>query len=190
MGRRYGAILRSLGHHVLGEDVGQRHGAAAESDAIIIATPTDTHAMVLRSCMKLGKPILCEKPICKDMAELRLLMQECGAAGTRLQMVSQYDHLVTDGSEGESAWDYFKSGNDGLAWDCIQIIGLAKQRPRLANSSPVWTCVINGVPLDIAAMDYAYIAMISNWLSAPRDDRERIITSHEAVIAWEAGCAS
>ncbi len=139
--------------------------------------------------MWLKKPILCEKPICKDPDELLALMAECRRAGTRLQMVSQYDHLVGTGT-GPSYWNYFKSGNDGLAWDCIQIIGLAKERPVLDNTSPIWSCMINGLKIYIEQMDKAYILMIREWLLRPRDDIERIITSHLKVVAWEAGCSA
>jgi hypothetical protein len=188
MGKRYRAILRSIGHEVTGEDLQEKHGKASESDAIIIATPTDTHAAVLRSCMALGKPILCEKPIVKDIGALRLLMADCRAAGTRLQMVSQYDYLVGENrGAGLSHWNYFKSGNDGLAWDCIQIISLAKDRPFLSTDSHIWSCSINGQDLHIEDMDDAYYWMIADWLKSPRDDIDRIIKSHEAVVKWEAG---
>jgi len=138
----------------------------------------------------MGKPILCEKPICKDLSVLRDLMAECRDAKTRIQMVSQYDYLVDNESWGDSHWDYFKSGNDGLAWDCIQIISHAETRPVLKNTSPVWSCSVNGRKLQIEEMDYAYIWMIRDWLSSPRDDIERIVKSHEAVVRWEEECKS
>lgn len=140
--------------------------------------------------MWLKKPVLCEKPICKDPDELLALMAECRKAGTRLQMVSQYDYLVDRKSHGPSHWDYYKSGGDGLAWDCIQIIGHAKERPSLKNMSPIWSCMINGKPLQIEQMDFAYIWMIRDWLDKPRDDIDRILESHKAVAKWEADCKS
>ncbi len=146
---------------------------------------------MLRSCLWLGKPILCEKPICKSMGELHLLIAECRVAGTKLQMVSQYDYMVGDRNRrGPSHWNYFKSGNDGLAWDCIQIIGLACALPDLKNDSPFWSCSINGMELHIEDMDKAYNWMIFDWLKNPRDDFDRILATHQKVIDWEAGCSA
>lgn len=140
--------------------------------------------------MAMGKPVLCEKPICKDMTTLKVLMADCRRLGTRLQMVSQYDYLVNPDAVGPTHWDYYRSGNDGLAWDCIQIIAHAKDRARIDNRSPIWSCTINGEPLHIEQMDYAYLWMLKDWLESPRDDIERIIKSHEAVVKWEAACKS
>lgn len=184
MGRRYAAILEHLGHEWTGEDLGVSRGAVDDTDAIIIATPTDTHAEVLRPLLGLGKPILCEKPVCKDMNELKQLMAMCVMAGTRLQMVSQYDYLVNPTACGKSFYHYFKSGPDGLAWDCLQIIANAKERPGLSNGSPVWSCQINGKRLSLSDMDFAYVSMIRDWLQAPRNDISRILDSHQKVIEW------
>jgi myo-inositol 2-dehydrogenase/D-chiro-inositol 1-dehydrogenase len=40
----------------------------AESDAIVIATTTDTHADLLIQAARAGKPVFCEKPISHDLA--------------------------------------------------------------------------------------------------------------------------
>ena len=187
MGRRYAAILEHLGHEWGGEDLGpQGKGSFGDSDAIIIATPTSTHADLIRKVMWLGKPILCEKPICKDMGELRNLMSDCVKAGARLQVVSQYDYLVRQGDQGPTQYDYFKTGPDGLPWDCIQIVDHARDTPTLKNKSPVWHCVINGKVLNLADMDGAYVRMIDEWLARPRNDISRILESHAKCAALEA----
>lgn len=187
MGQRYRAILGALGHTWMGEDVGDRSvGTVEESDAIIVATPTDTHVEVLRALKDCGKPVLCEKPITMDVTELRALMAELVVAGTKLQMVSQYDYLIDPKSKGPTFYDYFKSGRDGLAWDCIQIISHAKGEVVLKNESPIWQCQINGKLLDISKMDSAYAAMVRDWLEAPRNDVSRILDSHQKVVEWLA----
>lgn len=194
MASRYRAILAHLGHEAAGDDLDGHHGAFSPgtSDGIIIATPTETHAELIRFCLPYGKPILCEKPITKCLPELRELMADVVRSGVRLQMVSQYDHLprsYVHKSERSSEYDYFRTGPDGLPWDALQIIWHAEKAPRLAASSPVWKCRLNGYRVSIADMDRAYVEEIKGWLAAPRNDISRIIESHEKVAALEASCS-
>lgn len=184
MGRRYRSILEHLGHQWLGEDLDEKVGTADEADCFIVATPTNTHDQMLTALLGRGKPILCEKPIAKDSQELRRLMANAVLAGARIQMVSQYDYLVSPGACGPSRYNYFRSGPDGLAWDCLQIIWHAKGECRLSNDSPVWDCVINGAQLDLSRMDGAYVSMVRDWLAAPRNDISRILDAHEKVQRW------
>lgn len=186
MAKRYAAILEHLGHSWCGEDLDYSEGLLSDCDAVIVATPTDTHVKVLRQILDCGKPILCEKPITKDLKELRQLMADCVLAGTKLQMVSQYDHLVDWEGRGPSYYDYFKTGPDGMPWDCLQIIWLAKGEVEIGNKSPVWICKINGMPLDLNDMDGAYVDEIKAWLNRPRNDIGRILDSHEKVARLEA----
>ena len=186
MGRRYRAILEHLGHEWMGEDLSQdRKGSVDDADAVIVATPTPTHGQVLDRLLSCGKPILCEKPIMTDMEALRALLADAVISGTRLQMVSQYDYLIDPKSTGPSWYRYFKTGPDGLPWDCLQIIALAKDGCEVSDKSPVWDCGINGKRLDLRLMDQAYVAMIRDWLQAPRNDISRILEAHEKVIAWQ-----
>jgi hypothetical protein len=70
---------------------------------------------------------------------------------------------------GKTIYNYFQSGDDSLLWDCFTIVGLATGEVELSNRSPVWSCQINGVPLDRANMDIAYVRMISSFLSHKGD---------------------
>lgn len=186
MARRYRTILEHLGHECFGEDVnGFQTGSVEESDGVIVATPTPTHAAVLDQLLTCGKPILCEKPVMTDMEALRALLADAVLAGTKIQMVTQYDYLVDPRSSGKSWYNYFKTGPDGLPWDCMQIIALAKGPCEIDNKSPVWDCGINGKRLDLREMDAAYIAMIRDWLQAPRNDISRILDTHQKVSEWQ-----
>ena len=189
MARRYRAILSRLGHEAGGEDLGTIHGfSLAEADAVIVATPTDTHARLLMDLRDSGKPILCEKPITKRLDELEHVLQALKGTGTKLQMVSQYDYLVDDDFEGPTVYDYFKSGSDGLYWDCINIIKHARDYVRVSNDSPVWKCMINGQKLNIGLMDRAYIEMIKDWLANLKQptDYAGIWRAHKKVHDLEA----
>jgi hypothetical protein len=188
MARRYRAILEVLGHETTGEDLDRVDIEGWErADAFIVATPTPTHAEILLRLKGCGRPILCEKPLTKSMTQLETVLSELKRAGTRLQMVSQYDYLVDPAAEGETAYDYFRHGADGLFWDCINIVKHAKGAVLLAEKSPVWKCTINGQALNIRDMDTAYVQMIDHWLKDPtRTDYDEIFNTHKKVADLEA----
>jgi hypothetical protein len=198
MGQRYTAVLRHLGHEPWGFDIpglDEKHELASQvrseaehSDAVIIATPTATHGKLLGILLPTERPILCEKPISKNLSELEWALGFAKLHKASLQMVSQYDYLVDDGFEGETVYDYFKSGGDGLYWDTINIIKHARGKVRVANQSPVWTCQINGQKLNLGLMDRAYIEMVAAWLKRPptRTDSDGIWAAHKKVHDMEA----
>lgn len=182
MGSRYAAIFRYCGVDFVPVDVGDSY-YDQHYDGVLIATPTACHVEHIRKFADSGLPILCEKPITKNLVELDEVIKDCEKHGTMLQMVSQYDELVTH-SSGPTVYDYFKHGGDGLYWDTMNIIYHARGSVEIREQSPIWRCVINGQRLSIADMDMAYIKMIAKWLCGPRSDLERIWQTH--VKAWEA----
>lgn len=168
MGRRYSAVLSYLREPYYAVDRESSPAAiksfASRASRILICTPTETHLGIIKRLMTLGKPILCEKPICKNLDDLNELMSSVRHFGTKLNMVMQYTELVSSNGAGDSEYDYFRHGNDGLAWDCLQIIALAKGHLSLREDSPVWKCKINGQTLDLSSMDMAYVNHIRRWI--------------------------
>ncbi|WP_304119152.1 Gfo/Idh/MocA family oxidoreductase [Mycolicibacterium bacteremicum] len=49
-------------------------------DAVIIATRDDTHADLVRAALRVGKPVMCEKPLAPTAAESAALVQEQAGA--------------------------------------------------------------------------------------------------------------
>ncbi len=206
MGRRYTAILKFLGHEVAGIDGCDGVKAITSEligshDAFIVATPTATHLRFLRELRECGKKVLCEKPIVikDEIDELAAFLEHAAASDMQLTMVSQYDQLLryatydprlpTYGKQiqeqGETSYDYFKTGSDGMAWDCINIIYHAHGKVSLRNHSPMWKCVINGHRLDNALVDESYIEMIEEWLESPYTPQyDRILTAHLKVMDY------
>jgi hypothetical protein len=188
MGRRYASILRHLGIEHRGldidHDLGDAEREATRASQVIIASPTDSHVGWIRFFAPYNLPILCEKPLSKDVAQVRAALDYAADCGTPLNMVYQYRELVEEKSEGESRYNYWNHGKDGLVWDCIQIIGLAKGWVSLAEDSPIWRCRINGQLLDIAAMDKAYINHIKNWLRKPGQDKAEILAVHQKTAEY------
>jgi myo-inositol 2-dehydrogenase/D-chiro-inositol 1-dehydrogenase len=56
-------------------------------DAILIASPGDTHAELALACVAAGKPVLCEKPPATTTESALKVMEAEAAAGRRLIQV-------------------------------------------------------------------------------------------------------
>jgi myo-inositol 2-dehydrogenase / D-chiro-inositol 1-dehydrogenase len=56
--------------------------AAEELDAVIVASPTDTHVELIARCLDAGVPVLCEKPIDLDIDRVRALRPAVTAGDT------------------------------------------------------------------------------------------------------------
>jgi hypothetical protein len=106
-------------------------------------------------------------------------------------MVLQYDYIKVRGLDEKHGWsgyNYYNHGKDGLAWDCLQIIGLAHDSTQLEvqETSPYWLAYLNGYKLSLSDMDQAYIDMLRDWVSIPkRYSDEFIILMHERVEAYQ-----
>jgi myo-inositol 2-dehydrogenase / D-chiro-inositol 1-dehydrogenase len=55
-------------------------------DAVLIATSTPTHAMIIKDCASAGKQIFCEKPLALDLADIDDALAEVEKAGVKLQV--------------------------------------------------------------------------------------------------------
>ncbi len=53
-------------------------------EAVVVATPTDTHALYTEMAAARGKHVLCEKPMARDAAESRRMIEACQQAGVTL----------------------------------------------------------------------------------------------------------
>jgi len=190
MGSRYTAILDMLGVEWDGTDLVEGcidTKTDSDYDGVIIATPTDDHFNMINYIRGISdKPILCEKPIETSLHYLKMLLDR---PNLNLRMINQYEYMPgadEADAEGKTYYNYFKSGRDGLAWDCINIIGMAKGDVELKNDSPLWECCINGSVLKLGWMDSAYIYMIDKWVKNPTNNHEYILKAHEKVIKWMA----
>ena len=188
MGSRYAAILDALDHPWYGLEFGgltycgQKKVYVSELPAcvgfhsMIIATSTMSHMAVIKKYRNLNLPMLVEKPICQEEPSIQYLVDN----DLPVAMVNQYKYLAGEG-DGETYYDYFKSGKDGLKWDCISIIALATRKPKINNKSPIWTCRINGRDLNLGMMDGAYMEMIEKWIENPEPDLEYIQLAHKRI---------
>ena len=123
-----------------------------EIDAVVVATPDNTHAVATAAAMRAGKGVFCEKPLTHDIKEaraIRLLAAECrvatqmGNQGTSSEAFRRAVELVQAGVLGEvrevHAWNTGGGPGDRplpteehdipayLHWDLW--LGPAKYRP-------------------------------------------------------------
>jgi hypothetical protein len=191
MGKRYQCILDYLQRPYICVDkihtLAEIKRDASRASGIIIATPTNTHVNFIREFLPFRKPILCEKPITKDIAELKDLKDEILESKTPFRMTFQYEVLDQPSQNGPSRYNYFRHGNDGLVWDCLQIIGLARSEIKLGEDSPVWSCMMNGKALSLSHMDAAYIAYLQKWFHRPDDSLSKIVQVHEKTAEYQNG---
>lgn len=188
MGKRYSSILNYLYYKWIGVDI-VNHPSSMDRiynyyNYYIIATPTDTHAKIIKDIKSPKANILCEKPITKDIAELKEIYALCKERYQSLFMVDNYCHCDLLHSSfnytNNTLYDYYNSGKDGLAWDCIQLINLASDKICLYNYSPEWTCAINGKTVSRDSIDRSYVLMIRTFLDDKMHMNEnRMIKLHE-----------
>jgi scyllo-inositol 2-dehydrogenase (NAD+) len=60
--------------------------AATDVDAVVITTPTFTHAALVREAAAHGLHVLCEKPMALSVAECDAMIGDCERAGVTLQL--------------------------------------------------------------------------------------------------------
>lgn len=75
--RRAGLLGQRLGVQRLFSSFDEMLGAV-ELDTVVIATPPPFHAEQVRAAMDAGLPVLCEKPLTRDVAAARRLVQLAG----------------------------------------------------------------------------------------------------------------
>jgi len=186
MGTRYTRILDYLGVDWGGMDLTENKGfdRPGDIDGIIDAGPTRGR---LRRLYDLDPktPVLAEKPFTLGVIDRAYLQLK-----TRpIQMVNQYVHMgghkLPPGDSTLTYYNYFKHGGDGIAFDCINILGLATGRVILQQDSPIWKCELNGRSLSISDMDFAYIAMIEAWLKQPTPNWDYIVHAHKVAHEYE-----
>lgn len=145
-----------------------------EYDKAIIATPTATHFAYCKKLIELGKPFVVEKPLSKDVKECEELVDIDEGLG---RVVCNYKFTMLGEMKNPLIeYDYYKSGKDGLLWDCCQLLAMDKLA-RLKKESPIWKCSGDGIFLSYKELELSYVKMIRAWLR----DSDRIWTLKDGL---------
>jgi len=188
IGRRYHKILNQLEHHVIVLDpaTGDEHYQASVDlamsgnyDKAIICTPTDTHCKVFWKHIGWQKPMLIEKPVDKRPEQIRLLKERAYSLGVDVRMVCNYKYALKGAKPIE--WNYFKTGQDGLYWDLIQLIYI---NPDICIKQDgfIWQVKTNEGAISYKDVEMSYYDMIMDFLYKP----ERLWDMNDAFRATQA----
>ena len=171
MGQRYSACLRLLGHSIIPYDIGTREPILSlmeQCDKALVCTPTYQHYNDVMMLINNGVDFLCEKPIYKDVETIEKILAKAKDREVTGHMVCNWKYVFDKPLEpGTCKIDYncYNTGKDGTAWDCIQLIYLAKGKPDIKTDSPVFSCSINDKSVNRQMIDYSYLNMMKRWLS-------------------------
>jgi len=108
--------------------------ADSKIEAIVIASPQETHLAICEAAFALGKPVFCEKPLGATLADSKAMVAAADAANV-INMVgfnyirtpaSQYARqLISDGVIGDVTWfrgehteDFFADPETPATWRC------------------------------------------------------------------------
>jgi len=97
-------------------------------DAVAIATPDHTHAVIAMACMQMGKHIYVEKPLTHNVFEARTLTE----AARKYKLVTQ---MGNQGASGEGTWKTVQWIKSGIIGDVFKV--------HCWTNRPVWP---QGVP--------------------------------------------
>lgn len=65
-----------------------------EFDAVIVSTPPNSHPEIATYFMRLGKHVLCEKPLCLSVAEAKEMLECASDTGVKFTMASKFRYVA------------------------------------------------------------------------------------------------
>jgi predicted dehydrogenase len=182
--------------------------AAADIDAVVVATPTATHFELVRAALEAGKDVLCEKPLARTAAECRALADLAAAKGRVLMVghVFLYNagvlHLKTDLDRGELGRIYYMDAvrtNLGpvrkdvgaihdLASHDISIFNFLLGAPPVEVSATGSSVLQQGVE-DVGFLTLYYPGNVvchahTSWLN-PRKVRQLTVVGDHKMAVWD-----
>lgn len=190
IGKRYQAVFDYLNLSWVGVDIGDEWPDPCTYKQVLICTPTQRHIDDCLRAVAAGKNFLCEKPLSKNPELINALNKACKQSGVRGAMVNNWWWAIKIRFQRKPPisvidYNFFNTGNDGTAWDCIQPIYLAEVC-KIKTESPVFHCFVNGQEMTRFFFDASYVDMIRAW-----NDGNQLWTLEQAeeatrkVIAYE-----
>lgn len=181
---------------------------ASDIDAVVIATPTDTHFALVKAAIEAGKDVLCEKPLARTSAECRELMA-LAAAHQRILMVGHvflYNsgvlHLKADLERGAMGRIYYmdavRTNLGPVRSDVGSIFDLASHDISIFNFllgtqplevSATGNCVLQKGIEDVGFLTLYYPGNVVchahvSWLN-PRKVRQLTIVGDSKMAVWD-----
>jgi hypothetical protein len=110
-------------------------------DSVNVTVPDHNHFIIAYSAIRMGKHVYCQKPMCHDVAEVRLLTEAAVKSGVITQLGTQYASregdrmmvkLIKDGVVGKISHAYLCSNRPGA----IEKYRLKGPRPEVGSEVP------------------------------------------------------
>jgi hypothetical protein len=194
MGQRYCQILSALKEDYLIKDIGLNENINYEIfDYAIICTPTMDHMEEISNALRGNDKlrILCEKPLTKHPFKDDIHYSYLKAF-KNIHMVNNYDYAFKRACRDQSnfvnatgltTYEYYQTGRDGLLFDCIQLIKMAKADIELKGYGWKWQCQINGWRIDRNLIDDSYYDMIEDFISdkLEQTDLDELLILHKFI---------
>lgn len=182
--------------------------AAADIDAVVVATPTASHHALVKAALEAGKDVLCEKPLAQTAAECRELAELATAKG-RILMVGHvflYNpgvlHLKTDLDRGELGRIYYmdavRTNLGPVRKDVGAIYDLASHDISIFNyllgTMPVEVSATGNSVLQTGIEDVGFLTLYypgnivchahTSWLN-PRKVRQLTVVGDHKMAVWD-----
>jgi hypothetical protein len=181
-GKRYCAILKCLGHKVIQADIEDL--VYAIPNYCIIATPTNTHASILKNLVVGGaKNVLIEKPAFDNFSEIEVAKKY----KIDIRQVCNWQYIADMKAPGQNTiiYDYYNPGPDKYSnrENLAQLIYLAGEF-KCKLTSPVFNVSVNGSIISHRQIEMSFVKMIERWIAYPTelwglDDVEKMLTKIE-----------
>jgi predicted dehydrogenase len=181
---------------------------AADIDAVVVATPTNTHYPLVKAALEAGKDVLCEKPLAQTAAQC-LELADLAAKHGRILMVGHvflYNpgvlHLKTDLDRGELGRIYYmdaiRTNLGPVRKDVGAIYDLASHDISifnfLLNSQPVEVSATGNSVLQAGIEDVGFLTLYYpgsivchahvSWLN-PRKVRQLTVVGDHKMAVWD-----
>ena len=182
--------------------------ASPDVDAVAICVPTRKHFEIARDALNAGKHVLCEKPLCADVAEAQELEALSKARGLILMTghvflfnpgILKLRELITAGAPGRLYYLRALRTNLGpVRQDVNSVYDLASHDISIFNfllgAEPVSVSAVGAAFLQPGIEDLAFISLkypndvVANiqvsWLD-PKKLREIVVVGDRQMIVWD-----
>jgi predicted dehydrogenase len=135
--------------------------AAGDLDALVVATPTSTHASIVRDALDAGLHVLCEKPMCSTVMDAQELAARAAAEGLLLMVghvflfnsgILRLRQLVKENTLGTLRYLNCRRTNLGpIRNDVNAVWDLASHDVSIANF------LLDAMPAEVSAVGQSYL---------------------------------
>jgi predicted dehydrogenase len=135
--------------------------ASATPDAVVVATPTSTHAAILRDALDAGLHVLCEKPICASVDDARDIAERAERSGRVVMIghvflfnsgIRKLRQVLVDREIGDVRYLTARRTNLGpirddvnAAWDLA------------SHDISIMNFLLDAAPLQVSAVGHGYL---------------------------------